>query len=367
MENKKGKMVKVFNFNEAYEIPSNKFNEKKGLIEWGKDNLYPNYLLELYQYKGGSLHQSIINKKTKLIAGNGFEDIQSPELSKFIKSNRLESEVKKAVLDYEIYNGYAFEVVWNREGTKIVEVQHIPFNKLRMGIENEDVPYKHVWFSNDWSQYRKDLYKPEAIRLFNPYFNKGKQIIYYSEYSPTTDIYPIASYSSAINWVEMSYEVSVFHLNQLKQGYSPSFILNFASGIPTEEEQDEFFKHFKRNYSGSENSGKIIITYSEGENEKPELIPIQLNDSDDRFIMLNDQIQSSIAQGHEVPVQMVVLQPGKLGSTDERAELMLEFQEFYITPRQENIEETINTILSVGNISDEEIKLKEYKKEISNE
>ena len=107
--------------------------------------------------------------------------------------------------------------------------------------------------------------EPEMIREFNPYVKQGKQIYYYSEYNPDSDgLYPIVGYSTSVNWIEMDYEISKFHLNQVKQGYSPSFILNFATGIPTEEEQDQFFREFKRNYSGAENSGKIIITYSEG-------------------------------------------------------------------------------------------------------
>jgi hypothetical protein len=107
-------------------------------------------------------------------------------------------------------------------------------------------------------------------------------------------------------------------------------------------------------------TGKIIITYSETEGGV-ELIPVQLNDSDDRFIALNEQIQENIVMASEIPPQLIILTPGKLGSTDERVELQKEFQDFYITPRQETIERVLNEILSQQYTED--VRLKEFNEE----
>lgn len=340
------KLFKVLNFNQAYEAPIYNYNKKLNFIEWGKDNKYPQYLLSLYNNYGASLHKNIINKKTKLISGQGFDPITDAALKSFVDKTHLAKEVKKATLDYEIFNGFALEVIWNNEGTAITSVTHIPFHKVCLGIETDEIPFPYVWFSNDWNQIKKDEYAPEPIRMFNPLLKQGKQIYWYSEYNPSADgLYPIVAYSTCINFIELGYEISKFHLNQAKQGYAPSFLLNFSTGIPTEEEQDAFFKEFKRNFAGTENAGKIILTYSNGTDEKPELIPIQLNDSDERFIMLMEQIDYSIASGAEIPPQMVILTPGKLGSTEERAALSLEFQKDYVSPRQTQIEEVLAEIL----------------------
>lgn len=347
-------MYKIFNFNEAYTPPPMKYNKKLNIIEWGDKNNYTNYILDTYNHKGSSMHKKIVNAKTKLISGKGFKEIQSPELNQFVKSNKLVKEVKKATLDYELFNGFAFEVIWNNGGTKIVSVKHIPFSKLRIGIEDEEFNFPHLWFSNNWLEYKKEEYQPEMIRTFNPLIKQGKQIIYYTEYNPQSDgLYPICGYSTSFNWIELEYEISVFHLNQAKQGYAPSFILNFATGIPTEEEMEEFNREFKRNYSGTENSGKIIISYSEGEDGKPTLIPIQLNDSDERFVALMDQIENQIVAGAEIPPQLVVQTPGKLASTSERAELLNEFQQTYVTPRQEVIEEVLAEITAINGYGEE--------------
>ena len=351
MENKEIKKegmkqpFKIYNFNQAYVAPTYKWNKAAGFIEWGQDNNYPKFLLDLYNNYGSATHKSIINKKSRLATGFGIEDVIDERLKQFIKKNKLEKQLRAMEKDFEIFNGFCFEIVWNREGTDFT-MKHIPIHKIRIGIETEEINHPHFWFSHDWTQYKKDDYKPDYIRKYDPNITEGRQLVYYTGYNPQQEgLYPIPGYSTSMNWIELDYEISKFHLNQVKQGFAPSFILNFATGIPTIEEMDDFYKDFKRNYSAAENAGKIIITYSEGQDQAPLLTPIQLNDSDERFIMLQDMVEKNIVMGHEIPPQLVILTPGKLGSTDERQELLAEFQSYYITPRQQQLEEVVNNAL----------------------
>jgi hypothetical protein len=373
MENKKNKITmevdnttetqtkqifKVFNFGKEYSAPEYKFDAKDGFIHWGNDNQYPQYLLNLYNHYGSPTHKSIINKKSRLTTGYGLRDIVDTQLQNFVDKNGLEKVLRQCEIDFEIFNGFCFEIIWNNEGSDFT-IHYMPFTKIRKGIENKEIDYPHFWYSKNWREIKKEEFKPTMIRRFNPDIRQGKQLFYYIEPNPQQDeIYPIPNYSTTINWIELDYEISKFHLNQVKQGFAPSFILNFATGIPSIEEMDEYYRDFKRNYEGAENSGKIIITYSEGSEQKPELTPIQLNDSDERFIMLQDMVEKNIVMGHEIPPQLVILTPGKLGSTQERQELLVEFQSYYITTRQSQLEEGFNRVLSL--IFNEEIVLKTY-------
>jgi len=70
-------------------------------------------------------------------------------------------------------------------------------------------------------------------------------------------------------------------------------------------------------------------------------------------------VEKNITQSHEMPLQIVSFQPGKLGSSDERKELMAEFQTYYIAIRQNQLEESINGILETIGFS-EKIVLKNY-------
>ena len=360
LDDKQNKGIfKVFNFGEEYVAPEYKYNATHGFIEWGHNNFYPQYLLNLYNHYGSATHKSIINKKTRLVTGYGLKDILNPSLKDFVKKNDIEDVLKKCEVDFEIFNGFCFEVIWSNDGTTF-SIHYMPFNRIRKGIENEQIDYPHYWYSKNWREYKKDEYEPKLLRKFDPEIRQGKQLYYYIEPNPQADeIYPIPTYSVSLNWIELDYEISKFHLNQVKQGFSPSFILNFATGIPSIEEMDDYYRDFKRNYEGATNSGKIIITYSEGIEQKPELTPIQLNDSDERFIMLQDMVEKNIVMGHEIPPQLVILTPGKLGSTQEREELLTEFQSYYITIRQEQLESVFNYVLSTIGFT-EEIVLKQY-------
>jgi hypothetical protein len=357
----KGLPVKIFTFNEAYIPPIYKF-EKKGeyhFITFGSDNLYPVFLLEMYNNFGSPLNKAIINKKTKMSTGFGYKPILNPQLKEWARKNNLERLFLYISKDFEIYNGFAMEVIWNNGGTSF-DLKYLPIHTLRIGLKETEEEDDYFWYSKDWANIKKEENKPEYIRKFDPNNKTGRQVIYYIEPNPAmTHLYPIPNYSTAINYIDLDYQIGKWHLNQVRQGFAPSFILNFATGVPTQDEQNQFYREFQRNYKGADGAGKIILTYSDGGDAKPDLIPINTNNSDEKFIMLQDMVEKNITQAHEMPVQLVSFQPGKLGSSEERKELMAEFQTYYIAIRQNQLEEAINGLLeTIG--YEEKIVLKNY-------
>jgi hypothetical protein len=357
----KGLPVRIFQFNEAYAPPIYNF-VKKGeyhFISFGQDNLYPVFLLELYNNFGSPLNKAIINKKVKMSTGFGYKPLMDPKLKEWARVNNLERLFLYISKDFEIYNGFCMEVIWNNGGTSF-ELNYVPIHTVRIGIKEEESEADYFWYSKDWANIKKEENTPEYIKKFDPNDRKGRQLIYYIEPNPAmTHMYPIANYSTAINYIDLDYQIGKFHINQVRQGFAPSFILNFGTGVPTQDEQNQFYREFQRNYKGSDGAGKIILTYSNGGDEKPELIPINLNNSDERFIMLQDMVEKNITQAHEMPLQLVSFQPGKLGSSDERKELMAEFQTYYIAIRQNQLEESINGLLETIGFT-EKIILKNY-------
>lgn len=347
----------IINFSEESVKPDLRWHKSRGYLRWGKKNDYPEMLLDYYNVNGASSHKAIINKKIKLIAGNGFKTLGTqPEtefqVKQWIRKTHLKHVLGKCTTDYEIFNGFAVEVVWSNDGTTITDIQHVPFHKLRIGYNEEDpnTP-EFVWFSHDWQLQNKPENEPEAIPLYNLNNRVGKQIYYYVEYNPASEFYPSPGYHTGLNWIDLGWRISNFHLNQIRNGYAPSYVLNFSGSIPTPEEQEEFAKAFKRKYKSDENAGKIIITWSDMGENAPTLIPINGNDSDTRFSMLSEQLREEIAVAHETPIPLVSAIPGKLGGSAERLELMQEFQFSYIDQRQEVIEDVMNQILVYAPVS----------------
>lgn len=356
------KMIDILNFSKNIELPRIKFNRGRNLVEWGSNNLYPDYLLDLYNFSGSSTHKSIINKKVKMLCGNG---IEADGLSDKVRQ-KLEDESFKLFLDQEIFNGFALEVIFANDGS-IYDVNHVHFANVRKGYHDnqekiiEEFGESFFWISDDWKHYRKEEYTPKYIRRFDPNVRLGRSLIYFEQYNPynsTQWSYPIADYSTSLNYIEIDNEISKFHLDDVKSGFMQSLMINFADGDRPQEIKEEFYRDFNRKFKGSEGQ-KLFISYSDGKDNAPEILPFEANNSDERFIMLKDVVEENIVRGHEIPPQILIVQPGKLSGTEDRYELLQEFNNTYVQPRQKKLSDIFS------NLFDTEVEFKSYTEKVS--
>jgi len=133
------------------------------------------------------------------------------------------------------------------------------------------------------------------------------------------------------------------------------------------EEMETAYKEFERKYTGSENAGKFILTFSEGQEQKPTLEAIKLNDSDERFLMLHDEMKNEIFIGHGVtdPQLFGVRVPGELGGKDQLLENLAIFQSTYISNKQKTLEKKLNKLAAFAGVT-EEIKFRKYEIDFGN-
>lgn len=352
---------RVINFAKGQELPQFKENRNGQWIDYGNDNLYPQYLLDVFHHRSNK-HKAIINRKVDMTVGNGISAPQTPELQKFIKNTWGQKDLEEISVhldfDFEIMNGFAIIVKWNLDGTRIAALDWLPFQKCRLSPCE-----RYVLVSRDWTNPRKTENKPVEYCRFNPLKAKEHptQIYYFVQETNGVEYYPLPYYSSTLTWIELDYEVGNFHLSSVRNGFMPGFILNFATGIPTMEEMEDAYKEFEKKYTGSENAGKFILTFSEGQDGKPELLPINLNDSDERFIMLHKEMMEEIFIGHSVtdPQLFGVRVPGELGGKDELLQNLAIFQSVYVSGKQKLLEKQLNKLASYAGVV-EPIKFNKY-------
>ena len=366
MENNNKPIFKVLNFAKGQELPVFK-EARNGLwIEYGSDNLYPQYLLEVFHHRSNK-HKAIINRKVDMTTGNGI-DWTTPELGRFIENSWGQSDLEeisqKINFDLEIHNGFALIVKWNLDGTKIASLDYMPWHKCRLSICEE-----YVYVSKDWKNWRRSENKPLPWKKFDPLTAKENptQIFYFVNETVGIEYYPLPYYSSTLTWIELDYEVGNFHLSSVRNGFMPGFILNFATGIPTMEEMDTAYREFESRYTGSENAGKFILTFSEGQDQKPEFIPINLNDSDERFLLLHKEMMEEIFIGHSVtdPQLFGVRVAGELGGKDELLQNLAIFQSTYIKNKQTIIQKQLNKLAKFAGVT-EPIVFKQYEIDFGN-
>lgn len=337
---------------DSHKVPEFKETKNKDWILYGEDNKYPDYLLELFNRS--AKHNAILTGKVHYIVGNGFEvdktglNVEAQAkfedfLTKINPNDDLNDLLDKIATDIEIFNGFAIEIIPTK-GTVRSEFYHIDFNKIRVG-KNRD----KLYYSNDWNKSTQSLEKTgfRELEVFNPNTKRG--VYYWKKYRPGNTFYPIPEYIGAIPYIEMDFEISNFHLNNIKNGFVAGTLLNFANGEPTLEDQARIEAKIKSKFTGTDKAGQIVLTFSDGHEKAPSVSPLQPNNFDKLFDTLNKTVQQEIFTGHKVtsPMLFGVKTEGQLGGRTEIVEAFELFQNGYISPKQKIIEDVFNYLFSL--------------------
>ena len=360
-ETKKNIQLHIHNFNSQTAPQYNERATRAGYISYGEDNLFPDYLISLMNQS--AKHNAILKRKAMLIGGNGFDmngldGIANSFLLNPYNDMDLNDIVFRTSYDLELFGAFALEIIYSKDRSKIAEINYIPVNKVRLSEDN-----KSVFYSNDWTNLRK--FAPIKYPVFNPKNPVASQILYVKEYRPGVEYYGQPEYLSCTNWIELEYEISLFHLNQVKNGFAPSMVINFTNGVPSDDEMSDVIRQLQNDFEGARNAGKVMFLFSDGVDRAAQITPIQLTDTDERFIELNKEITQGILTGHSVtnPGLFGISTPGELGQKTVILESLEIFQAFYISPKQQLLERVFNRLLKFNN-STSKLTLMEYELDI---
>jgi len=336
----------------------------KDYIEYGTEdwkNLYPQFLIDLYY--NSSTHAAIINSTAEMIAGQDIiceeEDYNLDtyvKLKKFLRhansKESLHQVIKKVAFDFKLQGAYALHCVYNRERTEIVEVFHVPVERVRAGRPNELGQVDTYFICADWSNTRMN--KPYPIAAFNVNDRtSGSQLLYSGAYSPNMDIYHTPDYIAGCNWALVDQRVAEFHLSNIENGFSGSYFISFANGIPTQEERFQIEQSLTEKFTGAKNSGKFILTFSDDKTRTPEITPISVSDADKQYLALQELLVQNICSAHRVTSKTLLgidSTNGFSSNTDELVNAANFYQNTVVRGFQLNILNTLQTIFSVNNM-----------------
>jgi hypothetical protein len=327
-------------------IPEIKEIRNKDYMFYGVDNLYPDRLIEMYD--SSAMHHTCIQAIKDGIFGEGIEMIGDEYINQL--GETIDDIFEKITLDYAIYQGYALNVIWNKEGTQIAEIYHLPFANVRSGKKNEEDEVEEYYYSSKWSEIRK--YKEMAYRAFDPIDNKGdnaSQIFYYFNYTPGNDVYPLPAYVAASNDIVLDAKVSRFHVNNISNGLAPSLFISFKNGIPTPEERREVYKEIQESFSGEENAGRFFLSFSDPDTA-PEVTPIEAANSD-FYITLEQRISSRILTAHRITSPLLLGIKDSAGFSSNAEEIRVSYAHFegtVIEPKRTKLTQSFGYILKLS-------------------
>tara|TARA_Y100000004_G_scaffold76411_1_gene85970 strand:+ start:1787 stop:3793 length:2007 start_codon:yes stop_codon:yes gene_type:complete len=337
----------------------------KDYIEYGTDNwknLYPQFLIDLYY--NSSTNAAIINATSEIIAGEDIiiDDEDERDLDAMVKlkqfmanpnsNETLHELVKKVAFDFKLQGAFALNIVWSKDRTQIAEIYHVPVEKIR--VERPDAMGKvcAYYVSADWSNTRQN--KPYRVPAFNVNDRtSANQILYSGLYSPNMNSYFTPDYLAGNNWSLIDQKVSEFHLNNISNGFSGSYFISFANGIPTQEERLQIEHSLKEKFTGSESAGRFVLTFSEDRNRVPEITPIAVANADKQFLALQELLVQNILTAHRVtsPMLMGIKNETGLGSNvDELNSAANYYLNTVCKPYQQHIIKVLRKLFRVNNM-----------------
>ena len=332
-------------------------------IEYGTDewkNLYPQFLIDLYY--NSSTHAAIINATSDIISGTDIVCVEDDNLEAYVGlkkflanangSESLHEVIKKIAFDFKLQGGYALNIIWSQDRQTISEIYHIPVERVRAGRPNELGKIDTYFVSADWANIREN--EPQPVAAFNVNDRSTpSQLLYTGSYSPNMDIYHTPDYN-CMNWALVDQRVAEFHLNNIQNGFSGSYFINFANGVPTREERTQIERSIEEKFTGARASGKFVLTFSDSKENTPEITPIAVSNADKQYLALQELLMQNILTGHRCTSPMLVGINSDNGFGSNAEELNSAFEIYLntvIKPFQSNILKTLNKILTVNGIN----------------
>jgi hypothetical protein len=339
----------------SYTSPVVSENARKGWVEYGDDNDYFNYLIN--RYNGSPTNNAVISGVIDMVFGKGIDATDSAknpqgylQLKKLIK----DEELKKVINDYYMLGNGAFQVIYNKDKSKIVEVYHMPVETLRAEKCNAEGEVEAYYYAYDWSEVRS---KKGVERI--PSFGCGSQgdkveILYFRPYRSGSYYYSPVDYQGALPYAELEGEIANYHINNIKNGLAPSMIVNFNNGVPPEEERDIIESQIKQKWSGSSNAGKFILAFNDSSDSAASIEPVQLSEASAQYEFLSRESQQKVLVGHRITSPMLFGVKDQTGLGNNADEIKTAFQLFdnsVIRPKQEQVIAALDKILGFNNVS----------------
>jgi hypothetical protein len=332
----------------SYQPRSFREIEKGEWVNYGEDNLFPQYLVDLFHQS--PTHNALCTTIAMMIYGEGFDPADLNAKLLFAQWG-LEDELRKVALDLKIHNGFALEIVWSLDRTTIATVKHLAFECVRSGTMDENEVVHEYYYSRNWSDRR---HEPVCLPKFSPETKNEEptQILYVKPFTVGSFYYPKPDYLGALNYIELEKEIGVFHINNIKNGLSPSFAIHFKNGIPSDEERQKIRMDIERQGAGAQNAGKFWMTFSDEPDRVPEIEAFALSDADKQYQFLSEETTAKIMVGHRVtnPMMFGVTTPGKLGGGTELAASEELFERQVVEPYRMVIEGALKKILDACNV-----------------
>ena len=337
----------------TYTSPQVKEVRGKDFIEYGEDNNYFQYLID--RYNGSPTNNAIINGVSEMIYGKGLDATNSNKKpNEYAQMMSLFNKdcTRKLCYDLKLMGQCAIQVIYSKDRTKIVQLEHIPIETLRAEKCNDKGEIEAYYYFSDWSKYKRGN-ELKRIPAFGT-SKEGLEIMYIKPYRAGFKYYSPVDYQGGTQYAELEEEISNYHLNNILNGLAPSMLINFNNGTPDPEQREMIERRIYEKFSGSSNAGKFILAFNDNSETAATIDPIQLSDAHNQYQFLSDESSKKIMVAHRVvsPMLFGIKDSTGLGNNaDELKTASILFDNLVIKGFQNLLIDHFDQILSYNDIS----------------
>jgi len=336
----------------SYNRPKISEDKNRDWVEYGDDNDYYSYLIELYT--NSTTNHSIINGVSNMIYGKGLDALDSskkPNEYASMRSIFSDSCLRKVVLDLKLLGEGSFQVLYQKGEVK--KAEHFPRQTLRAEKMNDEGQIEAYYYHPNWSKVKRSD-KPQRIAAFG--FGNGNEpeIKIVKKYVSGYDYYCPPDYQGGLAYAELESEVADYLINDVQNGFSGTKVVNFNNGVPDAEKQLQIKSDVMRKLTGARGE-KVVIAFNNNAESKTTVDDIPLNDAPQHYEYLSNECSAKLIVAHRVTSPLLLgirTENNGLGSNaDEIKTAALLFDNITIKPYQDLLTDCIDDILAVNGIS----------------
>ncbi len=281
-------------------------DRRKEWVAYGEDNNYYAFLID--SYLQSATNNAAIKSISDNIYGEGIciegkekDSKEVKELRAFIGTRCL----RKIILERKMLGQAAMQVIYNKAGNdrKVVKVKHFPIHTLRPEKMDSEGVINNYYYHPRWSEKKRS----DVLKKIPAFGTSREKIEIYivKPYLSSYEYFSPVDYSGALPYVELENEIADYLLNETKNSFSGTKVINFNNGIPDNEARDMITRDVKQKLTGSRGQ-KVIVAFNENAESKTTVEDISLNDAPAHYEYLANEAMHKILVGHRITSPMLL-------------------------------------------------------------
>ena len=291
-------------------------NDKSlGIQTFGEKNDYPQQVMEIVG--ASATGASCVDVFSKFISGQGFNDKNIFDLVANRQGQTCDELLNLIAHDFAMFNGFAIHVNYNANH-KITQLQHLPFETVRLGALNDSGTYSTVALHRDWGrrmtslrQWKKedimtvDLFNPDPVEIENQVTEAGGwngyngQVYFYSGNKASN--YPLPKFDSVLT--DMSTEAGIANISyrNARHRFLPDgMLVDINNKDQSEEQVSETEKNLREN-KGDEETGNLMYAQVETREQIPQFIKFSGQNYDKEYTVTRQKVKEDIGRSFNQP------------------------------------------------------------------